>query len=340
VIYTVTLNPGPDRTLTVPHFRYDEVLRATSLRVDWGGKGLNVSRALKALGTDSIATGFAGGHIGRMVAAGLAAIGIETDFVQIAGETRTNTVFIEEATGRYIKVNEAGPTISDSELARFLARASRLVAPDDIWIIGGKPPPGVPPDTYARLISLIHRAGARALLDTSGEPLRLGSASAPYLVKPNLSEATEVAATETTPLTGPKPPMSEQVTLLSARLGVRDEVTYFFRRGVELVALSMGANGLLLASRSQAVWARPPRVPVRNPVGAGDALMAGVAWSISREAPLEAMARWGVAAGTASAIRDRVGFDRREEVEALLPQVQLNRGPGAHESRPTAWQQG
>ena len=98
MIFTVTLNPGPDRTLTVPEFRYDEVLRATSLRLDWGGKGLNVSRALKVLGTDSIATGFAGGHTGMMVSDGLAAIGIETDFVHIADETRTNTVFIEEST--------------------------------------------------------------------------------------------------------------------------------------------------------------------------------------------------------------------------------------------------
>jgi fructose-1-phosphate kinase PfkB-like protein len=85
----------------------------------------------------------------------------------------------------------------------------------------------------------------------------------------------------------------------------------------------MGADGLLLASRSRAVWARPPRVIVRNPVGAGDALMAALAWALSRGASLEEMARWGVAAGTASAMHDRVGFDSREEVEALLPRVRL-----------------
>ena len=85
----------------------------------------------------------------------------------------------------------------------------------------------------------------------------------------------------------------------------------------------MGAEGLLLASRAEAIWARPPQVGVQNPVGAGDALMAGIAFSLSRGAGLEEMARWGVAAGTASAMRERVGFDRLQEVEALLRQVQI-----------------
>jgi len=117
MIVTVTLNPGPDRTLTVPAFAYDRVLRATSLRLDWGGKGLNVSRALKVLGTASVATGFAGGYAGQMITDGLESLGIATDFVPIAGETRTNTVIIEEGTDRYIKVNEAGPTVRPEELA-------------------------------------------------------------------------------------------------------------------------------------------------------------------------------------------------------------------------------
>ncbi len=325
MIVTVTLNPGPDRTLTVPTIEYDEVLRATSLRVDWGGKGLNVSRALKALGAASIATGFAGGYAGQMVLDGLADLGIATDFVRIRGETRTNTVILEESTGRYIKVNEAGPRIQPGELDRFLAKVTEMAKRGDIWVIGGRPPVGVPDGMYARLTWILQGAGAKVLLDTSGETLRQGSTAGPFLVKPNLLEATEMLEAG-----APAPPeasaavISDQVRESATRAGALDQIRFFLDRGAQLVALSMGAGGLLLASSAKAVWARPPKVRARNPVGAGDALLAALAWSLGEGMGLREMARWGVAAGTASALHTRVGFDTREEVEALLSGVRID----------------
>src|SRR6187401_2018965 len=106
-IYTLTLNPGLDRTLTVASLHENAVLRATSSRLDWGGKGFNVSRALRALGEENVALGIVGGFTGEMLAKGLADLGIVTDFVRIAAETRTNTVIEEPYSGRFIKVNEA-----------------------------------------------------------------------------------------------------------------------------------------------------------------------------------------------------------------------------------------
>src|SRR4051812_32113885 len=110
-IYTLTLNPGLDRTLTVPSLHDNAVLRATNSRLDWGGKGFNVSRALKAMGEESVALGIVGGFTGQMLTKGLADLGIATDFVHIDAETRTNTVIQEPHSGRYIKVNEAGPIV-------------------------------------------------------------------------------------------------------------------------------------------------------------------------------------------------------------------------------------
>src|SRR5690349_20087755 len=107
MIYTVTLNLALDRELTIPAFDFGQVLRATDSRVDCGGKGFNVSRMLAALGATSIALGFAGGHTGATLRDGLAALGIETDFVWIAGETRTNVSIVTAHDGRHIKVNEA-----------------------------------------------------------------------------------------------------------------------------------------------------------------------------------------------------------------------------------------
>jgi len=318
VIVTVTPNPGLDRTLTVPRITFNEIMRAKASRLDWGGKGLNVSRALQALGVESVATGFLGGATGQMLERGLHDLGIATDFVPIAGETRTNTVVAEVETERHVKVNEAGPTVRAEEVAAFLDRARGQIRPGDIWVLCGSLPPGLAPDFYARVIALVKAGGAMALLDSSGEPLRLGCAAAPYLVKPNAVEAEE--------MTGRR--ISSDADVLAA-------VGFFLQLGIELVALSLGAEGLLLASKHQAVWARPPRVPVRNPVGAGDALLAGVASALDgagrpqrghNRPALEDIARWGVAAGTAAAMREGVSFGPRAEVETLCQQVQTRLG--------------
>jgi 1-phosphofructokinase family hexose kinase len=305
MIVTVTLNPSLDRTLTVPHIAFDEVLRATAVQLDWGGKGFNVSRALRALGVDSVAMGFVGGATGQMLERGLNEMGIATDFVHIVGETRTNVVVAETETERYVKVNEAGPVVQAEESAAFFDRARGRVRPGDLWVLSGSLPPGVPADFYAQLVALVQERGAKALLDTSGEPLRLGCAAGPYLVKPNTVEAEA--------LTGQR---------IDSDAAALDAVDRFLQQGIELVGLSLGADGLLLASKQQAVWARPPRVRALGPTGAGDALLAGIAWALARGLSLEEMARWGVASGTAAAVHEGVGVGTCAEVEALYEQIQ------------------
>lgn len=304
MIITVTPNPVLDRTLTVPRITFNEMTRATASRLDWGGKGFNVSRALQALGAKSLALGFIGGVTGQTLERGLHALGIRTALTPIAGETRTNTIITDAE--QYIKVNEAGPTVQAHELAAFFDCARERIRPGDLWVLSGSLPPGLPPDFNAQLITLVQAQGARALLDSSGEPLRLGCAASPYLVKPNAVEAQELTGIEI---------QSDADTLAAAR--------FFLDQGIKLAALSLGADGLLLASQEQAVWARPPRVRAQNPVGAGDALLAGVAWALARSLPLEQIARWGVAAGTAAAARQGVSVGTRAEVESLYEQVEM-----------------
>ena len=118
MIVTVTPNPGLDRTLTVSRITFDEMIRASGSRLDWGGKGFNVSRALHALGAKSVVTGFVGGPTGQMLSRGLEGMGISTDLLPIAGETRTNTVVTEAGSGRYVKVNEPGPTVQPPSVVR------------------------------------------------------------------------------------------------------------------------------------------------------------------------------------------------------------------------------
>jgi 1-phosphofructokinase family hexose kinase len=306
VIFTVTPNPVLDRTLTVAEVVLNEMTRAQEIREDWGGKGFNVSRALLALGTPSVATGFVGGTTGEKLTHGLHSLGIETDLVTIAGETRTNIVITDAVGKSYVKVNEAGPTITAEELETFFARVESLARPGDIWALCGSLPPGVPDDFYARLIALLRSRGARTILDTSGKPLQQGLKAVPTVIKPNLPEA---AAWLGRSIHSP----TEAVVA----------VDNFLKTGITMVGLSLGAEGLLLASEEARVWACPPAVKARNPVGAGDALVAGLIWALGKERPLPEVARWGVAAGTAAAMHAGVSVGTRAEVESLYGETTL-----------------
>ncbi|MFN8505859.1 1-phosphofructokinase [Kouleothrix sp.] len=308
MIYTITPNPALDRTLTVPAIVFDEMVRASESQLDLDGKGVNVSKALRALGDETVIMGFAGGAAGAMLTQGLHALGFAADFTAVAGETRTNTIIIDAASRRYVKANEAGPQISPAELAALGRRVAERARPGDLWIMAGSLPPGAPAELYARLIELVQAAGARALLDSSGAPLRAGCAARPFLVKPNADEAAE--------LTG-EAIDGDAAAVRAARV--------FLAQGIELVALSMGAEGMLLAARDALIRARPPQVRALNPVGAGDALMAGVAWALARGMAIEELARWGVASGTAAAMHAGTGAATRAEVAAIYEQVRAER---------------
>lgn len=303
-LFTLTLNPGLDRTLTVAALHENTVLRATKSRLDWGGKGFNVTRALQALGVESVALGLVGGFTGQMLTEGLAHLGIRTDFVQIAGETRTNTVIEEAISGRYFKVNEAGPTVEAASLDELHTRILARLEAGSYWALCGSLPPGAPPDLYANLIALIQNQGAFACLDASGEALRHGLQAAPFLVKPNAEEAAEITGI---PITD--------------RSSAQRAATLFLDQGATMVALSLGADGLLLARREQSVYARPPQVAVQTLVGVGDALLAGLLYALHHKLPFSDMARWGVAAGTAAAMTAGVGVGTLEEVSSLVTQV-------------------
>ncbi len=304
-IYTITLNPGLDRTLTVPNLHENRVLRATASRLDWGGKGFNVSRALHALGEESIALGFVGGFTGQMLAQGLAQVGIQTDFVQIAGETRTNTVFEEAHSGRYFKVNEAGPTVDAAALETLRRRITAHLTKNSYWALCGSLPPGLPADAYAGLITHIQSQGGIACLDASGDALQAAIQAAPFLVKPNAEEATELTGFPVTDLTS-----------------AQRAAAFILDYGVMVVALSLGEDGLLFAARDFSIHLRPPKVAVQTVVGVGDALLAGLLYALRQEMPLADIARWGVAAGTAAAMTPGVGVGTMSDVAALVAQIQ------------------
>lgn len=304
MIFTLTLNPALDRELTVPAFAFDEVLRASRVQVDVGGKGFNVSRVLRALGTESVAMGFAGGRTGEALQDGLHALGIETEFVPIEGETRTNVSIVTPAGGRYLKVNEQGPTVSEGAQQRLLERVEARAQPGAWWVLAGSLPPGISPTYYATLIDRLQRRGAHVFLDTSGAALQQGLAARPFLSKPNEVELAE--------LTG-QPVSSADEAVRAVRT-----ITPPPR-----VIVSLGARGALLVDGDRAWHATPPPIEARNPIGAGDSLVAGVVAALSRGEALPAALALGVACGTATASLSGTAVGTREQVDTYLNDVSI-----------------
>jgi len=304
MIYTLTPNPSVDRSLTIEEIQFNTVLRSQKVRLDWGGKGFNVSRALRLMGIESVALGWVGGGTGKMLADGLQHLGIQTDFVWVDQDTRTNTMIIEQAGDWHIKVNEPGPPISAEDIEQMYLKVESNAKKGDVWVLSGSLPPDVPEDFYARLIELFHARGARVFLDASGKALELGCRAGPYLVKPNLTEASQMVGFS----------IDNQEDAKRAAL-------YFLRMGIAYFALTMGASGLLMASQHEMVFASPPKIHVKNTTGSGDALMAGLIYAQMQAMELVDVARWAVAAGTTSVENEGVSEFEMTRVQSLLHDV-------------------
>lgn len=304
MIYTLTLNPAVDRELTVAAVEYDAVLRASESRVDFGGKGFNVSRMLKSLGAESTAVGFLGGRTGDLLREGLQELGIGTDFVKIQGETRTNISIVTENHSHYIKVNEKGPLATVEDQAGLLAKVDSVTRPGDWWVLAGSLPPGVADDFYARIIRILNAHQASAILDTTRESLRLGCLEKPFLVKPNVEEARS--------LTGL--PMGNVPEIVEAATAIRT-------MGAQNVVISMGKGGALLQTPQGSWRVESPRIQEKNPIGAGDSMVGGLVWALTQGRGLKESLAWGVASGAASASLPGTEVGSRPLVESLLAQV-------------------
>lgn len=303
-ITTVTLNPVLDRAFSVPRLEPGTVHRLRLMREDLGGKGVNVSRTLRMLGIPSRIIAFFGGRTGQYMYQGLRAAGYEVISIEVEGETRQNITLLDEARDQYTKFNEPGPAVSERQIAALHDCIEQLTKPGDVWAFCGSLPPGAPDDLYAYCIARVQARAGRAFLDTSGVALRAGLTTHPFAVKPNSEEVAELLGVA----------LSTEAEYATAARQLHEE-------GIALVAVSRGAQGVVLAMEGQVWRAVPPPVRARSPVGAGDAALAGLIWAVCDTCdPAEVAAR-SVACGTAAAMQEGTGIGDRQMVETLLRQV-------------------
>lgn len=307
MIFTVTLNPARDRTVMIPGFEAGKVNRIKETRDDPGGKGINVSKVIAALGGKSVAMGILGGQAGRYIQGCLEKMDIECDFVRTATETRTNVKVVDPERHVTTDINASGAPASKRVLSRVYQKLESRAKPGDIVVFAGRLPDGMPPEMLAEWICTLARRDVRVFLDADGETLRQGVKASPYLVKPNEAE-----------LSG----------LLGEALNTPEEICGGARRvmtetGVRFVAVSMGADGALFASGSRVYRGEGLQVNALSTVGAGDAMMAALAWGLDAGMPELDVCRRALAVSAACVTCTGTQTPPPEAIQALYEQARV-----------------
>ncbi|HTU81815.1 MAG TPA: 1-phosphofructokinase [Candidatus Acidoferrales bacterium] len=305
VILTVTMNAAVDEAVAVDDFVLGGSNRCRLDALDAGGKGLNASRVIHRLNRLTIALGFVGGVTGQMVRARLDEERVLHAFDDVPELTRLNVMIYESSSGRRSRLYLPGATVAPERLGSLRTRLLQA-HPGGTVILGGSLPPGLESSTYAALVSWLHERGVRAVVDTSGPALSAVLPARPLLIKPNVEEAAECLGCT----------LSGDDEVLAAALALR-------ARGPANVVISQGEGGAIGVSAGGAWKALAPRVTARSTVGSGDSMVAGLTIALDEGGSLEDGLRLGTAAGAATAMIPGTQLCNVQDVERLLPEVDV-----------------
>ena len=273
-------------------------LRTFDEHIDPGGGGINVARALRAMGADVTALIVAGGVTGALIKELLTEADVPHETVECHGRTRISFTVFDRAARQEYRFVPQGPTAEQHDWTAVLARLETI---DCDWIVAsGSLEPGMPAGIYATMAALARRRGIRFAVDTSGASLRAALDGGVDFVKPSLSELE---------------------TYLHRTLPTREEqdaeALALVRAGrAAMVAVTLGEDGALLATADGVVRMPAIPVPFGSAVGAGDSFVAVMIWALSRGLPPREALGWAVAAGSACVARSGTARVRREDVEA------------------------
>jgi 6-phosphofructokinase 2 len=303
-IVTLTMNPALDIATSTHRVEPAHKLRCTKPRYDPGGGGINVARAVHALGGEAVAIFPEGGAAGEMIRHLLDEEGVSYDRVAIAGFTRESLAVEERTTGNQFRLILPGPEISERDQQRCLDQLAMQAAEANYIVASGSLPLGVPDDFYARVAAQAKSLGKPFVLDTSGAALRQAGGGI-YLLKPSLRELEDLVGRE---IHGEREQEQAARELIEAGRA-------------EIVVLSLGDEGAMLATAEDTERFAAMPVEARSTVGAGDSMLAGIVLSLSRGWSLQEAVRFGIAAGAAALLGFGTSLCRREDAERLYAKM-------------------
>jgi len=301
-IVACTMNPAIDKSSSVAHVVAERKLYCSPPRFEPGGGGVNVCRAVKKLGGESLLLYPSGGLTGKRLQEILHEECLVHRPIPIEGMIRESLVVLEESSGLQYRFGMPGPKIQKKEWEQFLDELAAIEPPPDYLVASGSLPPGVPADFYARVARIGKAKGAKVFIDVSGEALEEALDEGVYLIKPNIREFRKLAGED-----------------IRDESQIKSEAQRMVKSGrCEVLVISLGAAGALVVSESFVEHILPPTVPIVSKVGAGDSMVAGIVLSLARGRPLRESILFGVAAGTAAVMTPGTELCRREDAERLF----------------------
>lgn len=301
MIYTCTLNPSIDYVVKVNDFKEGHLNRTESANVYPGGKGINVSRVLKRLGTESTALGFAGGFTGEFIKEFLSSEEITHDFISVSDHTRIN---VKLKSAKETEINGQGPQITKEQNLALLGKISELNN-GDVLVLAGSIPSALDESFYKEIADTCLKNGVKVVIDASGNALRSTFQSKPFLIKPNHHELGE---------------------LFDTQISSMEEAVHYGKKlldeGVQNVIVSMAEKGAIFINQHGAFFANVPSGKVKNSVGAGDSVVAGFIAGYKEHGDYKKAFKQGVATGSATAFSE--DLTTQEFAAKLITEVKVN----------------
>jgi len=302
MITTVCMNPCFDKTAEADKVNVGDVTRLKNVRVDVGGKGVNVAIVLRRLNEAARCVGCLGEENADRFLRMIAKEDVTFDYLSVPGEVRTNLKMLDNTKNVVSEFNEPGITLDENQIQKFFQLLSDKSVDSQYVVLSGRLPMGCPENTYQRCIEALE--GKKCVLDAAGESLLHGIKARPYLIKPNLPEMQALMRKE-----------------LRTLREIRDAALFLISYGAQNVVVSMGKVGAVFVNEKKTLFAPSLRVEAKSTVGAGDAMVGGILAGLMRGANLTEAFRFGVAAGAASVMTDGTQLVRKADFDVLLPKV-------------------
>lgn len=307
MILTVTMNPSIDIAYQMKNFSLDQVNRAEETHKTPGGKGLNVTRVLYAIGEEVTATGLTGGKNGEFLQEQLNKAGIDSSFYKIKGDTRNCIAILHE--GKQTEILEQGPIISKKEFQGFTHFFQKKVKKYDAVVFSGSLPGGIPDTCYADLITIASKENIPVILDCSGSALKKALEARPTAIKPNIDELKDLLHQEIA-----KDPKVLKEVLSS------DMFT-----GIPWIIISLGADGCFAKHDDHYYHVHIPKIEVVSPVGSGDSTVAGIASGIVNGLSDEELLKHANTLGMLNAQEKETGTVNMNHYDDLYRQITITK---------------
>lgn len=307
MIITVTINPAVDKTVEIEELKYGELNRFKNVISDAGGKGINVSKAIKALGGNSIASGFIGGSNGVFIETALNELNINCDFIHIQQNTRSNLKIVEN-NGRVTELNEPGSKILPNEIDNLIEKLESYANNSSLFVLSGSVPDSVDKNIYKILIEKLKLKGAKILLDADGELFLNGLKAKPNIIKPNRYEL-------------------ENLYNLNHKASDNELIKIgsdILKNGIDLVAISLGKEGAIFIDKNNIIKCNALDVKSHSTVGAGDSMVAALAFGIDNNLDFENCIKLAMAASAGAVTTIGTKPPTLDLINQLQKQVELN----------------